>query len=613
MALTAGTHFEIRSNATAGNLNGAGFNPASAAFPTDLTTDADTANTASPVVSSATYNFAASDVGAWIYVAAGTNFIVGWYQIASVASNKATLSAAIGAGVVYTAASNSYAPSTAVGIATVGTPTGGTFGIDYSQQTTAQFTATNLTTSGAGATTVTSATTNFTRMMVGNLIHITAGTNFQTGWYEIITFTDSGNVVLDRTPSSGGAGASGTFYVGGAGTLDALADPFFEMIPAGSSVWIKSGTHTLSAPITVSSTNSTTANPSNIMGYTSLRGDPCNGSSRPLLACGASGSTFGVAINIHNMSVTTTSLSGLALGTSSIAKNCKVVNSSTTASRTAITLNTNGSAIDCEAVSLNGTGIGSGQASARILGCYIHDSNIGVSTSSSNTVVLGCLLEGNKTTALSIGSVNNVIGNNTIYGSQAKVGVGLDLITNPATNNNIFGNIFYGLETAINVAAEFKTNNSWANNFFNNTTDQTLFTKSKDSLALNPGFIGATQITGTTATTSGSVLTQAGGDFSSVTDNVDVLHVVSGTGVTVGQYLITGHTGTTLTTNNALGTSAAGDVVYWITTGHNFAIGTALKALGFPLFGGALETTGYADIGAVQRQESSGGGCFTFS
>ena len=63
MALAAGTIFDFRASATSGNLNGAGFNVANANFVTDLTTDANTGNTASPVVSSATYTFVAGDVG----------------------------------------------------------------------------------------------------------------------------------------------------------------------------------------------------------------------------------------------------------------------------------------------------------------------------------------------------------------------------------------------------------------------------------------------------------------------------------------------------------------------------------------------------------------------
>ena len=63
MALSASTYFEIQSTAAASNINAGGFNPANASMTADLTTDTNTANTAAPIVSSATYNFVAGDVG----------------------------------------------------------------------------------------------------------------------------------------------------------------------------------------------------------------------------------------------------------------------------------------------------------------------------------------------------------------------------------------------------------------------------------------------------------------------------------------------------------------------------------------------------------------------
>jgi hypothetical protein len=89
-------------------------------------------------------------------------------------------------------------------------------GTDYSQQNSAQASGTNATTSGAGSTTFTDATAAaFTSSMVGNCIQITAGTNFQTGFYFVVTFTNANSVVLDRTPSSGGAGSAGVWKLGG--------------------------------------------------------------------------------------------------------------------------------------------------------------------------------------------------------------------------------------------------------------------------------------------------------------------------------------------------------------------------------------------------------------
>jgi hypothetical protein len=76
---------------------------------------------------------------------------------------------------------------------------------------------------------------------------------------------------------------------------------------------------------------------------------------------------------------------------------------------------------------------------------------------------------------------------------------------------------------------------------------------------------------GLTATTSGSVLTLSGADFSDVTNNSDYLYVKSGTGVNVGKYQITAHTTTTLTVDGTLGTSTAGDVAFIVTLSGNQA------------------------------------------
>ena len=87
---------------------------------------------------------------------------------------------------------------------------------DYSKQNAAQATGTNGTTSGAGSTTFTDATAAaFTTLMPGNCIQIASGTNFQAGFYFVISRTNASSVVLDRTPSSGGAGASGVWKLGG--------------------------------------------------------------------------------------------------------------------------------------------------------------------------------------------------------------------------------------------------------------------------------------------------------------------------------------------------------------------------------------------------------------
>lgn len=124
-------------------------------------------------------------------------------------------------------------------------------GTDYTQQNTAQQNwdgVTNiLSTAGAGATTVTSNTAVFTSAMVGNALHITAGTNFTAGFYFITSFTNTTNVVVDRTPTAGGAGSVGTGNVGGALALPSQAT---AAIVAGNTIWVKSGTYTITTTST---------------------------------------------------------------------------------------------------------------------------------------------------------------------------------------------------------------------------------------------------------------------------------------------------------------------------------------------------------------------------
>jgi hypothetical protein len=76
---------------------------------------------------------------------------------------------------------------------------------------------------------------------------------------------------------------------------------------------------------------------------------------------------------------------------------------------------------------------------------------------------------------------------------------------------------------------------------------------------------------GETATTSSSVLTQSGADFTQVTNGTDYVYITSGTGVTPGFYLVNSHTTTTLTLNTDPGDSATGDIVFTVSLAGNAA------------------------------------------
>lgn len=105
-AIHADTVWEIRSTATANNVNGGGYNASNASPGTDYSqqdaaekNNTDLAINAldNTIVSSAGSPFASSDNGNILHITAGVNFTVGWYEVVSVdGSGNATLDRACG-------------------------------------------------------------------------------------------------------------------------------------------------------------------------------------------------------------------------------------------------------------------------------------------------------------------------------------------------------------------------------------------------------------------------------------------------------------------------------------------------------------------------------------
>lgn len=617
------TVWELNASATASNVNGGGFNPANTNMLTDLTTDSNTANTASPVVSSASYNFAAGDVNHWLYIKSGTNWTPGWYQIASVASNKATLSAAIGAAVQTNSTvgypTPKYIANTVVGCATVGTPTSGTFSIDYSQSTAAKINGVADFNAVGASTTLTSATAGFTPVMVGNLFHqTTTGTGAfgVVGWYEIVSYTNATTVVLDRTPNSGTASVNTTGYVGGAMSMNStLDDALFESFSGtngtgGMHVFLKNGTFSTAQGISLTIGIGGTTAPIVLEGYNTIRGDSPTGTNRPTFNNGANAVTLNNYFDIYNIIFTGTTATLMTAAAGNKFFNCKMTNTSTTAARNAHTAGTGSYLQNCELISYRGTGIILSTVNSAVMGCYLHDSNIGVIINATGGVgtFVHCIIADNVTAALNTGAAVtagfNVI-NCTLYGAENKLGIGGQFIADTSAFR-VVNSIIYGFATGMAPAGAQTVMIDMYNTYFNNTADVSNFQKATTSIALNPNFTNMTQMTGTGATSSTNVLTDAGANFSTVTDNVDFVYLSAGTGTGIGlaKYLITAHTTTTLTVSSIITSSGSGSAIaYQITLGHNFGVGPNMKAKAFPGMFDTISTTGYLDIGAVQRQE----------
>lgn len=610
MAVAASVVWEFNASSTANMVNGGGFNYQATGPINDGAWGS--ANTSTPTVSSATYTFVAGDVGHWVYSVSTT--IPGFYKISSVAAGVATLDASIGAGVILDTVTNKWKPNTTAGVDSSASPSSKSFLVDYCQATAA--TVNGLTDFGAvgASSTLTSASAPFTPAMVGNIYHqTTTGTGgFGTvGWYEITGYTNSTTVTLDRSPNGGTASVGCTGYIGGSLSLNStLDDDFYEQIQAGNTVFFKSGNYTIGEGVSIASTNSTALNPSNTIGYTTIRGDACTGSNRPNIAAGSNAVAFGQYQNFENLSLTGTATVILQASIGSRISNIKALNSSTTASRAGISTGTDGVAFNCEAVSQMGRAFYLVNSNNRHFGCYAHNSLVGFYNAGSRNSIQHCISTACTTTGISQNTTTFYVGGCTFYGYQSprNSSIGCSIAASIDTTF-LFNNIFSGWVTGVAGTTTQRYSNRGAyNDFYNNTTNATLYSLDPTDITTNPSFTTVTELTGATATTSGSVLTQSGGDFSTVTDNVDYVFIVSGTGITQGQYLITSHTSTTITLNNAPGTNATADKVWVINTGKDLSVGTNMKAQGFPGAFPGSNTTSYLDIGAVQRVEPSGSG-----
>lgn len=269
MALSNYTYFEVRTTGS-DTTNSGGFDINSSGFFTDGSITS--ANTASPVISSASYTFVAGDVGACVFIKSGTNSISGWYRIVSVNAGAATLNGAIGGAVTV-----DVSPSTVLGCGTAASLSSITFGVDYSQQDTYRYTgnfvvqATTSNIVGSGIT--------INRSWVGNLINLTGvGSGLAISGYYNIASVGGTVATLDR--SAGTAGSASTGYAGGALYSPGMAAGLCAL---GNRTYIKTGTYGIGTTIAnvsggrIQTVGGSTGNGSYGLqvfeGYNLLRGD----------------------------------------------------------------------------------------------------------------------------------------------------------------------------------------------------------------------------------------------------------------------------------------------------------------------------------------------------
>ncbi len=149
----------------------------------------------------------------------------------------------------------------------------GASGTDFSQQDSPQLSNTDLAIDATFNTKVSSAGSPFTSTSVGNIIQVSAGTGFTTGFYEV-TAVVAGLATVDRaigTTSSTG----GTFRLGG-GLLTVATGFTVAGFTSNNIVWLKSGTYTLTTTLTQPNIEAFT-----LHGYQTTHGDDTG--TRPLI------------------------------------------------------------------------------------------------------------------------------------------------------------------------------------------------------------------------------------------------------------------------------------------------------------------------------------------
>jgi hypothetical protein len=351
--------------------------------------------------------------------------------------------------------------------------------VDYSQQDSPQLTLTDLATNGAG-TGLSSATGGFTAAMAGNLIRITGGT-LTAGWYEIVAYTDTNNVTIDR--SAGLSKSGGTGYVGGAFLIGGSLDTdFFAALPLSSVVWIKSGSYTAQEAITLP-TGDVSKAPLTVKGYKTSRGDSPDGTDRPLIDMGIYAFTVGNYTHARNLRFTGTGTHVVVVNGYGVAQNILAENTFTAAVRNAFyTQDVGATCVHCEGKSEYGFAFKASSATLdawHLFACYAHDSVTGIQAGGPQTMLIGCVVD-TCTTGITVGSNANVV-SCVVYNCTDGIS-----LSNQDYNGSITNTIITGCTNGLTTTATYAENGFRDYNCLNNTNNYVNFTPGEHDIVADP-------------------------------------------------------------------------------------------------------------------------------
>jgi len=330
----------------------------------------------------------------------------------------------------------------------------------------------------------------------GNVIHITAGTNFTPGWYEIIAVGTDGDgdyIDIDRNCATGNSN-NATFYIGGAlGLNSTLDDDFFEQCVPGQTIYIKYGTYDIGEDLYVVAAG-TFAAPISIIGYKLNRNDSPTGEDRPTIQCTPfTPRTFtivGQSWILKHIIFTGNYSDVVYIGSFSIIENCKATNSSAAADKLAIRVAGYGSiAINCEGISTAGRAFYLGQYGACAYGCYAHDSKTGLEFGTLYGAFINCISAYCTTAVQGTSAADRcILSGCTLYGNETPVGTGIDV--GAGDGMRIYNCIIYGFEIGITSASQNGEQIDYCC-LYNNTTPYSTVVIGSHCIASDPQFVDA--------------------------------------------------------------------------------------------------------------------------
>lgn len=305
------------------------------------------------------------------------------------------------------------------------------------------------TTTGTGSTAFTSTTHG-----PGNFIHIASGTGCTVGWYEILS-QSGGTATFDHAMGSTSNACVGVI----GGSLLTIAQANTNSV-AGNTLWVKSGTYTITAVISISNINLV------ISGYGTTHGD--NGTAPLVTTSTASIGIFQYTNTNNDIQI----INDLALSTTGATPDSAIYQQGVDAAgQTFILSNSSISGAfpkdidggglthwrlgfivvnNSEFSNWTSYGIFSFYSVITVTGSYFHTTTggtaimAGAGSSASTTIsVTGTIFSG--CTSFCIGAANGVtfVHNSAFYNNNTGVAVGPGLTT-------LIGNIFYGNGTGIN-------------------------------------------------------------------------------------------------------------------------------------------------------------------